>query len=347
MLIAALSFLVGIALAAPDAAPERAEVVLDDGQVLVGVVAKEADGSVVITLGSGTTLRFPAAAVRAVRAVHEVREDLAIGPKSWDPDPNKSRYLYSPSAFGLGQGRGYISQKQLILTEAAFGVTDWWDIQAGTSIITLLIPGGAVGMVGTKLSLPVANDVRIAAGAQGIFFESGAGVLAFGTGTHETTRLALIAVEAWADTALAQGVDLAKVRVIDVGTGSGILAILAVKMGAGHALGTEVDNVALPSARGNLVLNGVQDRVELRLLPDPSLLAPARYELVIANIISAVLMPLRDSLVQRMAPGATLILSGILWREVDEVREHYGEAGVVAIDQSRDGEWASLTLRAA
>lgn len=171
--------------------------------------------------------------------------------------------------------------------------------------------------------------------------------MAFGTGTHETTRLAAIAVEAWADAALAQGTDLSQARVLDAGTGSGILAILAVKLGAGHVLGTEVDDVALPSARGNLVLNGVQDRVELKLLPDPALLAPAKYELVIANIISAVLMPLRDSLVQCMAPGATLVLSGILAREVDEVRDHYLEAGLISVDQAREGEWASLTLRAA
>lgn len=171
--------------------------------------------------------------------------------------------------------------------------------------------------------------------------------MAFGTGTHETTRLAMIAVETWADAAIAQGIDLSKIRVLDAGTGSGILAILAVKLGAGYALGTEVDDVALPSARGNLVLNRVQDRVELQLLPDPALLAPAKFELVIANIISAVLVPLRDSLVQCLAPGATLILSGILWREVDEVREYYLEAGVLAVDQFRDGEWASLILRAA
>jgi ribosomal protein L11 methyltransferase len=170
--------------------------------------------------------------------------------------------------------------------------------------------------------------------------------MAFGTGTHETTRLALTAVETWADAAVAEGQDLRQVRVLDAGTGSGILAILAVKLGVGHALGTEVDAVALPSAQGNLVLNGVEDRVELRLLPDPALLAPERFELVIANIISAVLVPLRDALVQRMKPGGTLILSGILWREVEEVRDHYLQTGVTLLDQAKDGEWASLTLRA-
>lgn len=170
--------------------------------------------------------------------------------------------------------------------------------------------------------------------------------MAFGTGTHETTRLALTAVEAWADAAVAKGHDLAKVHVLDAGTGSAILAILAVKLGAGHALGTEVDDVALPSARGNLALNGVEDRVEVRLLPDPALLAPQRFELVIANIISAVLIPLRDALVARMTPAGTLILSGILWREVEEVRDHYLQTGLTLLDASKDGEWASLTFAA-
>lgn len=170
--------------------------------------------------------------------------------------------------------------------------------------------------------------------------------MAFGTGTHETTRLAMQAVEAWADAAIAQGEDLSQVRVLDVGTGSGILAILAVKLGAGHALGTEVDDVALPCARDNLALNGVADRVELRLVPDPALLAPDRFELVIANIISAVLVPLRDALVGRMLPGGTLILSGILAREADEVADWYREVGLDIVAQNRDGDWASLTCRA-
>jgi ribosomal protein L11 methyltransferase len=166
--------------------------------------------------------------------------------------------------------------------------------------------------------------------------------MAFGTGTHETTQLAMIALETWAEGRSSEGV-----RMLDVGTGSGILAILAVKLGCASAIGTENDDVALPSARDNVLLNGVQDRVEMKLLPDPALLAPETYGLVVANIISAVLVPMRDALVGRLAPGGTLILSGILAREVEEVRDWYLEAGVRLVSAESQGEWASLTLAAA
>ena len=177
----------------------RMEVVLDDGQVLQGLVEKEADGSVLLTLGSGSTLRFPAVIVREVRPIATKPLPLpaaapgaAINRPStdpnapWDPDPNKSRYLYAPSAFALGQGRGYVSQKELILTEAAIGVTDWWDIQAGTSIPFLFVQDGANALVGTKVSFRVAKDVHIALGGQTLFVGEGAVGLGFGTITYGT-----------------------------------------------------------------------------------------------------------------------------------------------------------------
>ncbi len=175
------------------------EVVLDDGQVLQGLVEKEADGSVLLTLGSGSTLRFPAVIVREVRPIvtkplplPAAAPGAAVNRPStdpnapWDPDPNKSRYLYSPSAFGLGQGKGYVSQKQLLLTEAAIGITDWWDFQVGTSVITLFIPDAAFGIVGTKVSFGVTKDVHLALGGQALFFGEGAVGLGFGTVTYGT-----------------------------------------------------------------------------------------------------------------------------------------------------------------
>ena len=84
--------------------------------------------------------------------------------------------------------------------------------------------------------------------------------LAFGTGTHETTRLCLQAVETWAD---AQTQPLADLAALDVGTGSGVLAILAVRLGVGRAVGTEIERDAVASAQRNLDLNGVSDRITL------------------------------------------------------------------------------------
>ncbi len=182
------------------AEPTTAEVVLDDGQVLRGVVERQEDGSVVLTLGSGTMLRFPSAAIREVRPVSaaptpapEVKKELPLPGEApgartttggWPPDPNRSRYLYSPSAFSLGKGRGYVSQKELVITEAAFGITDWWDIQAGTSVITLLIPGGEFALLGTKFSLNPVKDFRVGIGGQALVTSDPALVLGFVNATY-------------------------------------------------------------------------------------------------------------------------------------------------------------------
>lgn len=195
-----------LAAALAFAEPVLADVVLDDGQILRGIVERQDDGSIVLTLGSGTMLRFPGVAVREVRTIDPNAPPptpttaatpstdplplpgAAPGQRStaggYEPDPNRSRYLYSPSAYSLGRGRGYVSQKELIITEAAFGITDFWDIQAGTSVITLAIPGAAFGLVGTKLSFPIGDNMHVAAGGQALFTTSPAILLGFGTFTY-------------------------------------------------------------------------------------------------------------------------------------------------------------------
>lgn len=169
--------------------------------------------------------------------------------------------------------------------------------------------------------------------------------LAFGTGTHETTRLALCTVEDWADASRERGRNLGGVTMLDVGTGSAILSILAVRLGVGRAIGTEIDEDAVDSARDNLRINGVADRVDLVLTEDPGTVAGGPFGLVVANIISSVLLSLRDRLVAATAPGGTLVLSGILVREVDDLTSAFSASGLELIRSSRDGEWASLCWR--
>ena len=182
------------------------EVVLDDGQTLQGSVERQEDGSVVVTLGSGTMLRFPAVAVREVREVTpapvvapvvadcpkldtplpDANPGGARTPHAWERDPNRNRYMYAPSGFTLGKGHGYVSQKEILLTEAAYGVTDFWDIQAGTSLITVTIPGAAIGVLGTKVAAPITPTLRVGGGAQGLFADGLAMAAVFGTVTLGT-----------------------------------------------------------------------------------------------------------------------------------------------------------------
>ncbi|WP_320056147.1 50S ribosomal protein L11 methyltransferase [Desulfuromonas thiophila] len=128
--------------------------------------------------------------------------------------------------------------------------------------------------------------------------------MAFGTGSHETTFLCL---EALADRFELQPVPRS---LLDVGTGSGILAIAAAALGAERVLACDIDPQACATARDNAVINGVQDRVEVTAAPLEAL--PGGFDLVVANILAEENVRLAAELVNRLAPAGTLILSGIL-----------------------------------
>ncbi len=170
--------------------------------------------------------------------------------------------------------------------------------------------------------------------------------MAFGTGTHETTQLCMRQLVAWADRTRAQGGQLAELSMLDLGTGSAILAILGVRLGLQGAVGTEIDAAAVHSAQANLALNGVTDRVRLLHTGDPRQAGPAQYPVVVANILATVLVPLRDAIVDRVAPGGTLVLSGILSREADAVADHYAQRSLAVLDIAHDGAWSAIALHA-
>jgi ribosomal protein L11 methyltransferase len=138
---------------------------------------------------------------------------------------------------------------------------------------------------------------------------------AFGTGSHPTTRLCL----QWLVENLAAGA-----RVLDYGCGSGILSIAAARLGAGEVLGVDIDPQALEVARSNAAANGISARYT-----SPAQLAAdgaRRFDLVLANILANPLMVLAPSLVARVDHGGSLLLSGILARQADEVVAAYRQA---------------------
>jgi ribosomal protein L11 methyltransferase len=161
--------------------------------------------------------------------------------------------------------------------------------------------------------------------------------MAFGTGTHPTTRLCL---EALGDLlAEAPGSD-----VLDVGTGSGLLAIAAKKLGARRVAGTEEDALALRVAGENAGRNGVV--LELHLAPPDAV--PGRFRVVVANILANTLVALAPAISSRLSPGGALLLAGILAGQEDEVEAAYEEAGL-SRDRPRErseGEWRLLAFRA-
>jgi ribosomal protein L11 methyltransferase len=133
--------------------------------------------------------------------------------------------------------------------------------------------------------------------------------LAFGTGSHPTTRLCL----RWLDARLQGGETL-----LDYGCGSGILAIAAVKLGAARVDGVDIDAQAVTASHDNAELNAVDARFCL-----PAELAPAQYDIVVANILTNPLKGMAPLLAGRVRPGGQLVLSGILAEQADEVMAVY------------------------
>jgi len=152
--------------------------------------------------------------------------------------------------------------------------------------------------------------------------------LAFGTGSHPTTRLCL----QWLEANLRPGE-----TVLDYGCGSGILAIAAVKLGAGRTVGVDIDPQAVESARDNAARNAVE--ADFRLSGD---LPEGDYDVVVANILTNPLKALMPLLAARTRPGGRIILSGILEAQADEVAAIYAAAFVMRLEAVDEG-WALLT----
>ncbi len=159
--------------------------------------------------------------------------------------------------------------------------------------------------------------------------------MAFGTGLHPTTRLCLAALESIADDGRVDGA-----RVLDVGCGSGIRAIAAVKLGASDALGVDTDPIAIESTLANARRNRLTRRVHARAGSLPS--GERAYDVVLANLIAGVLVPLARALRDELSPGGTLVASGIFIDREAEVCTAFKAAGLHVGDRAAEGDWVAL-----
>lgn len=166
---------------------------------------------------------------------------------------------------------------------------------------------------------------------------------AFGTGMHETTQLCIRQLKKYVtkDTVL-----------LDVGTGSGILSIVALKLGASHAVGTDLDPCAVPAVEENKAANQIPDGdfemmigniIDDREIQDAA--GYEKYDIVTANILSDVLVPLTPVIVQHMKKGGIYITSGILDVKESVVVEAVKKAGLEVLEVTHQGEWVSVTAR--
>ena len=158
--------------------------------------------------------------------------------------------------------------------------------------------------------------------------------LAFGTGTHETTRMMVGQL---------MGLDLTDKRVLDCGTGTGILGIAALKLGAREAVGYDIDEWSADNARHNAVINMVDGQFT-SLLGDASILkeVSGQFDVVLANINRNILLNDMEAFVGKMAPHSTLLLSGFYEQDIPMLEEKANALGLKKQTQQHDGDWACL-----
>ena len=166
---------------------------------------------------------------------------------------------------------------------------------------------------------------------------------AFGTGMHETTQLCIRQLKKYVkdDT-----------MILDVGCGSGILGMLALKFGARYSVGTDLDPCAIDATHENMEVNGIRkDQYEVmigNIIDDKAVQDKAgygKYDIVAANILADVLVPLTPVIVNQMKPGGIYITSGIIEDKEETVVQAVKAAGLEVLEVNHQGEWVSVTAR--
>lgn len=174
-------------------------------------------------------------------------------------------------------------------------------------------------------------EERIGPGEVSVTLDPG---MAFGTGLHPTTRGSL---------ELLSALDSMPASVLDLGSGSGILAIAALRLGATRAVAVDTDPLAVEATAANAERNGVGDALTVRR-GSVEAVGDARFDLVLANLVAAIHVELAGRYPALLAPDGQLILSGIIDARAAEVESALAEAGLRLTERRDDGEWASLRL---
>lgn len=166
---------------------------------------------------------------------------------------------------------------------------------------------------------------------------------AFGTGMHETTQLCIRQLKKYVTS---------ETELLDVGTGSGILSIVALKLGAKHAVGTDLDPCAVPAVEENKEANEIPveafDMMIGNIIDDKEVqdkVGYEKYDIVVANILADVLVPLTPVILNQMKKGGIYITSGIIDDKEETVVNEVKAAGLEVLEVTHQGEWVSVTAR--
>jgi ribosomal protein L11 methyltransferase len=287
------------------------------------VEAVEAVSEILGRVGGGTSVR-PTRLIRDPNDELSAREDpsapfvvaahVADGPDAASAVESTERALWHLQAFGLGPV-GRLRVREVDDTAWAEAWKEHYVAQR----------------IGRVLVVPSWASDSPADGEVAITLDPG---MAFGTGLHPTTRGCLELLQELAPMPAAA---------LDVGAGSGILAIAALRLGVERAVALDTDPLAVEATRANAGRNGLADRIEVRV-GTLAAVADERYPLVLANLVAAVLVQLASRLSAHLAPGGTLLAGGIIEPRSAEVVAAMEAAGLTVIARRVDGEWVSLRL---
>jgi ribosomal protein L11 methyltransferase len=287
------------------------------------VEAVEAVSEILGRIGAGTAVQ----PTRLIRDPHDelaAREDptapyvitahLAEAPDAADRVEATERALWHLQAFGL--------RPVGPLRVRAVDDTDWIDAWKRHYVAQ---------RIGRVVIVPSWAEEDLRRGEVAITLDPG---MAFGTGLHPTTRGCL---------ELLQSIEPMPDGVLDVGCGSGILALAALRLGAGRAVGIDTDPLAVVASRENAARNGLADRFTAREGTLPAA-AAERYPLVLANLVASVLVELAAQLAAHLAPGGILLAGGIIEPRASEVEDAMRSTGLDVSGRRVGGEWVSLRL---
>ena len=284
------------------------------------VEAVEAVSEIFGRLGRGTVIE-PLALIADPRDEQALHSDPSAGYRvsTWIPDDGEAPPAIARTEQALGHLRAFDLRPMSGLSVAPVEDAEWtttW--RAGYAPMRV----GRLTLVPTWLDVPADADLVIR-------LDPG---MAFGTGLHPTTRGCI---------ELLHEVHPMPPDVLDVGTGSGILALAALRLGAQRVIGYDIDRLAVEAATANAAVNDLSARFEARLGTLPERPA-ARFGLVLANLVAAVLVELGPRLAAHASPGGSLIASGIIDTRANDVAAALAEAGFSISERTVDGDWVSL-----
>ena len=290
------------------------------------VEAIEAVSEVLGRVGGGT-------AVHPTRLIHDPTDELAAR-----QDPEAPFVVKAHIADETGASAAIESTERALWHLQAFGLRPVGPLRVRTVDDAGWTDAWRAHYVpqriGRVVIVPSWVDEPVADGEVAVILDPG---MAFGTGLHPTTRGCLL---------LLQELDPMPATVLDVGCGSGILALAALRLGAARAVGLDTDPLAVSAAIENADRNGLADRFDARV-GTVEVSPTETYPLVLANLVAAVLVDLAPVLSTTLGQGGTLVASGIIEPRAVEVIGALGAAGLRVVTRRDDGEWVSLRLERA